>query len=210
MSMLAVAAHPGRARVTQYNYEPATELRDLVSRAQSGDAEAFGAIYDRYVSPVYRYVAHRVGGDKHLAEDLTSNVFVRALTALRRFHWQGRDLSAWLLTIARHLVADHYKSSRYRLEQLDPAPYGHAAAPLTAEEGPDESTLRYLDNVRLLGAVNQLSETQRECIVLRFILGLSIEETAAVLGRSAGAVKALQLRATRNLRRLLPRVVDAE
>ncbi|MGH3744552.1 MAG: sigma-70 family RNA polymerase sigma factor, partial [Mycobacteriales bacterium] len=87
----------------------------LVARAQAGDAEAFGEIYDRYVDLIYRYIYYRVGS-KQLAEDLTSETFLRALRRIGSFTWQGRDVGAWFVTIARNLVTDHYKSSRYRLE----------------------------------------------------------------------------------------------
>ena len=87
----------------------------LVERAQAGDAEAFGLIYDRYVDTVFRFIYFRVG-NRPLAEDLTSDTFLRALKRIGSFTWQGRDLGAWLVTIARNLVADHFKSGRYRLE----------------------------------------------------------------------------------------------
>src|SRR5690606_2206251 len=91
------------------------ELRTLVLRAKTGDAEAFGTLYDRYLDLVYRYVYFRVGSHP-LAEDLTSETFLRALRRIADFTWQGRDFGAWLVTIARNLVADHFKSGRYRLE----------------------------------------------------------------------------------------------
>jgi RNA polymerase sigma-70 factor (ECF subfamily) len=87
----------------------------LVERAQAGEAEAFGLLYDRYFDTVFRFVYFRVG-NRQLAEDLTSDTFLRALKRIGSFTWQGRDLGAWLVTIARNLVADHFKSGRYRLE----------------------------------------------------------------------------------------------
>ena len=90
-------------------------LKALVLRARDGDAEAFGSLYDHYVELVYRYVYYRVGTHQ-LAEDITSETFLRALRRICDFHWQGKDFGAWLVTIARNLVADHFKSGRYRLE----------------------------------------------------------------------------------------------
>ena len=87
----------------------------LVERAQDGDGEAFGQLYDHYADTVYRYIYYRVGG-KATAEDLTSETFLRALRRIGTFTYQGRDFGAWLVTIARNLVADHFKSSRFRLE----------------------------------------------------------------------------------------------
>ena len=95
--------------------DPAAEVWALVERAQAGESEAFGLIYDRYVDTVFRFVYFRVG-NRQLAEDLTSDTFLRALKRIGSFTWQGRDLGAWLVTIARNLVADHFKSGRYRLE----------------------------------------------------------------------------------------------
>src|SRR5438552_5545748 len=90
----------------------------LVERARDGDPDGFAALYDRYVDRVYRFVLYRVSGDNALAEDITSEVFVRALRKIKGFTWQGRDVGAWFLTIARNLVLDHFKSGRARLEVL--------------------------------------------------------------------------------------------
>lgn len=90
-------------------------MMDLVERAQAGESDAFGRLYDQYSDTVYRYIYYRVGG-KATAEDLTSETFLRALRRIGTFTWQGRDFGAWLVTIARNLVADHFKSSRFRLE----------------------------------------------------------------------------------------------
>ncbi len=81
-------------------------MMELVERAQAGEAEAFGRLYDQYSDTVYRYIYYRVGG-KATAEDLTSETFLRALRRISTFTWQGRDFGAWLVTIARNLVADH-------------------------------------------------------------------------------------------------------
>lgn len=172
----------------------------LVERAQAGDGEAFAELYDRYVLMVYRYVSYRVGG-REVAEDLTSETFLRALRRIDTFTWQGRDVGAWFVTIARNLVADHYKSSRYRLELTvqDVA----ESAPVPLVEGPEAAVLAGLDNVALLDAVRRLSPEQQECVALRFLQDLSVAETAAVMGKNDSAVKALQHRAVRSLSRLL-------
>ncbi|MGH3423136.1 MAG: sigma-70 family RNA polymerase sigma factor, partial [Nocardioidaceae bacterium] len=87
----------------------------LVDLACKGDAEAFGQLYDHYLPGVFRFVYYRVSS-RTLAEDLTSETFTRALRSIGKFRWQGKDFGAWLTTIARNLVADHFKSSRQRLE----------------------------------------------------------------------------------------------
>lgn len=174
---------------------------DLVARAQAGDAEAFGELYDRYVEVVYRYIYYRVGSQP-LAEDLVSETFLRALRRISSFTWQGRDFAAWLVTIARNLIADHFKSSRYRLEisTADLLETGDRAA----EENPERAVIAGMENAALLAAVRQLGAEQQECVVLRFLQGLTVSETAQVMGKNEGAIKALQYRAVRSLARLLP------
>jgi RNA polymerase sigma-70 factor (ECF subfamily) len=171
----------------------------LVTRAQEGDAEAFGQLYDQYVDLVFRYIYYRVGS-RALAEDLTSETFLRALRRITSFTWQGRDVGAWFVTIARNLIADHYKSGRYRLEV--------ATADMLdadqAEDGPESAVLDSITNATLLDAVKELNPEQQECIVLRFLQGMSVAETALAMGKNEGAIKALQYRAVRALGRLLP------
>ncbi len=170
----------------------------LVTLAQDGDPEAFALLYERYVDVVYRYVYHRVGSH-HVAEDLTSETFVRALRRLDTFVWTGRDIAAWFVTIARNLVVDHVKSSRYKLEVTT----GELLDGVGREPSPEQSVLERLRDEQLLSAVKRLRPDQQECVALRFLQGLSLAETADVMGRSAGAVKQLQLRAIRSLHREL-------
>ncbi|MGH6657314.1 MAG: ECF subfamily RNA polymerase sigma factor, BldN family [Actinocrinis sp.] len=171
----------------------------LVELAQDGDGEAFGQLYDAYSDTVYRYIYYRVS-NKQLAEDLASETFLRALRRISTFTWQGRDFGAWLVTIARNLVADHFKSSRYRLE----VPTGEMLDSDQTESSPEDSVLAYLSNKALLDAVCQLNAQQQECVTLRFLHGLSVAETAKIMGKNDGAIKTLQYRAIRTLARLLP------
>lgn len=174
-------------------------IQALVDLARDGDAEAFGQLYDHYVGGVYRFVYYRVGSPQ-LAEDLTSETFVRGLRAIQRFSWQGKDFGAWLTTIARNLIADHFKSSRSRLEIVsDDVPEGPVTAPST-----EDDVLSLLTNEILFETVAALPPEQRDCILMRFIQGLSIAQTAAALGRTEGAIKQLQLRAVRNLAKAIP------
>nr|WP_241266225.1 ECF subfamily RNA polymerase sigma factor, BldN family [Streptomyces boncukensis] len=174
-------------------------MMDLVERAQGGEAEAFGQLYDQYSDTVYRYIYYRVGG-RATAEDLTSETFLRALRRIGTFTWQGRDFGAWLVTIARNLVADHFKSSRFRLEVTT----GEMLDANEVERSPEESVLESLSNAALLEAVRKLNPQQQECVTLRFLQGLSVAETARIMGKNEGAIKTLQYRAVRTLARLLP------
>jgi RNA polymerase sigma-70 factor (ECF subfamily) len=172
---------------------------DLVHAAQDGDRSAFAALYDRYVDVVFRYVLFRVG-DRELAEDVTSETFLRALRRIESVSYQGRDVGAWFVTIARNLVLDHVKSSRFRLEVAT----AEVDDSRPAESGPEQQVLSNVTRTALLQCVGQLGDDQRECIVLRFLQGLSVAETAKVMARNEGAVKALQHRAVRRLAQLLP------
>jgi RNA polymerase sigma-70 factor (TIGR02952 family) len=175
------------------------DLREVVARARAGEPDAFAVLYDRYADLIYRFVYYRVGAHA-LAEDLTSETFLRALRRIDLFTWQGKDFGAWLVTIARNLVLDHFKSSRYRLEVCTADPL----EPDGWEEGPERAVLDSFTHRALFSAVRQLGGEQRECVVLRFLHGLSVAETAEIMGKNTGAVKALQYRATRSLARIFP------
>jgi RNA polymerase sigma-70 factor, ECF subfamily len=177
----------------------ATRLIALVELARGGDAEAFGQLYDHYHPQVYRFLYYRVGSQT-LAEDLTSDTFFRALRSMSSFRWQGKDFGAWLMTIARNLTTDHYKSGKNRLEVTteDMSPHD------SATEGPEATVMAHLTNETLMAALKKLPVEQQECLVMRFLQGLSISETAQTMGRSDGAIKQLQLRAVRNLAKLMP------
>jgi RNA polymerase sigma-70 factor (ECF subfamily) len=175
------------------------EVWTLVRAAQGGDPEAFGQIYDRYVDLVFRYAYHRLG-DRALAEDLTSETFVRALRRLASLTYQGRDVGAWLVTITRNLILDHLKSSRHRMEVVT----DDLRQADRATDGPENTVLDRLTSAALLRCVRQLGAEQQECVVLRFLHGLSVAETAAIMGKNEGAIKALQHRAIRRLATLLP------
>jgi RNA polymerase sigma-70 factor (ECF subfamily) len=179
------------------------EVMGLIYRAQRGEAEAFGLLYDRYFDTVFRFVYFRVG-NRQLAEDLTSDTFLRARKRIGRFTWQGRDIGAWLVTIARNLVADHFKSARYRLEVTVGDVLDANIEERRAPDDPELSAIGYLTNLDLLKAVKQLNPEQQECIILRFLMGFSVAETAQVMAKKAGAITMLQYRAVRTLRRQLP------
>lgn len=184
--------------------DPAAAVWALVERAQSGEAEAFGLIYDRYVDTVFRFIFFRIG-NRQMAEDLTAEAFLRALRHIGSFTWQGRDPGAWLTTIARNIVADYYKSGRYRLEYATGDIFDADPEDQSPEGCPERSVIDHLTNLDLLTAVKQLNPEQRECVVLRFLQGYSVAETAQAMEKNEGAIKALQYRAVRTLARFLPK-----
>ncbi|MBD8870833.1 sigma-70 family RNA polymerase sigma factor [Nocardioides donggukensis] len=171
----------------------------LVELARGGDKEAFGLLFDHYHPSVYRFLFYRTRSQT-LAEDLASETFFRALRSMNNFRWQGKDFGAWLMTIARNLTTDHFKAGRTRLEQTTEDMGLHD----DATEGPENTVLSALTNEVLLTSLQELPKEQQECLIMRFLQGMSIAETAQVLGRSDGAVKQLQLRGVRNLAKLLP------
>ncbi len=177
---------------------PETDVPELVRRAQEGDNEAFGRLYDSYLDVVFRYVFYRVGSQA-MAEDIVSETFLRALRGIRSFTWQGHDIGAWFITIARNLVIDHKKSRRTRMEF--PTDDIAATADTQLVSGPEESVLAGVTSKALIDAVRMLSPEQRDCVVLRFLEGLSVRETALAMDKNEGAVKALQFRAVRSLAR---------
>lgn len=173
----------------------------LVDRARSGDGEAFAAIYDRYVDKVYRFIYFKVGHDQALAEDLTSDTFMRALRRIKDFSWQGRDIGAWLITIARNLVFDHYKSGRSRLEVTGIDPTFEGGGDDVVD--PENEALASVTRSELRAAIHMLNPEQAEVIELRFLQDLSVSETAAALDKTEGSIKAMQFRAVKTLYRLV-------
>jgi RNA polymerase sigma-70 factor (ECF subfamily) len=178
--------------------EEHTEIWDLVGRAQAGDGEAFGQLYDRYVDTVFRFIYFRIN-DRTLAEDFTSETFLRALRRISTISYQGRDIGAWFITIARNIILDHLKSARARLETTT----GDTIEGDDRAPSPEAAVIEALTSETLMAAVSRLGDEQRECVMLRFIQGLSVSETAAVMGKNDGAIKALQHRAVRKLADLL-------
>lgn len=204
---VALADRPSETLVVPAQRPPAAdgppESWRVVERAQAGDTEAFAQIYRDCHDAVYTFVYWRVNRDKELAQDLTGDTFTRALGRIGTVAWQGRDIKAWLITIARNLVADHFKSAHWQ-RTITVAEVRDEDPDLGPEGNPEKAAVDHLSNITLLRAVTQLSAEQRECIILRFLKGLSVAETAWAMGKNEGAIKALQHRAITSLRRLVP------
>jgi len=179
-----------RAPASRRSPEQAEE-RLLVEAAQK-DTGRFAELYEINFERVYAFVARRVG-DRDAAEDLTSEVFHKALANLRRFEWRGAPFAAWLLRIAANAIADRASRVGRELAVDNPPELGAEA---TAEVDLEEVEHR----ARLFRLVEQLPADQRRVIALRFAEEKSIREIAEALGRSEGAVKQLQFRGLENLR----------
>jgi RNA polymerase sigma-70 factor, ECF subfamily len=180
----------------------------LVTRAQAGDTDAFAALYRKHHPNVFRFIRSRTGS-LHTAEDLASDVWVRALNGIGRIEYQGRDFGAWLTTIARNITADYFKSKRVQL--VTPVEDMHTWD-LAAGDDPEREAVTSVARAeagRLLSEViAKLTPGQRQVIELRFYEGLNTVESAAAMGVEVGAAKTLQSRATASLRRQLAEVTS--
>ncbi|WP_405966007.1 sigma-70 family RNA polymerase sigma factor [Streptomyces sp. NBC_00723] len=154
-----------------------------MERAQAGDSAAFAQLYSAYSDTVYRYVYCRVGG-KATAEDLCSEVFVRAFARLHTFTWQGRDFGAWLVTIARNLVADHFASARFRLEVTT----GEFLGSNESERSSEDITIESHRNSGLADALNRLPCRMRQVTWL-WALGTPTAHIAQQLRISPSTVR---------------------
>ena len=168
----------------------------LVKQAQKGDEEAFTQLYEEYFTKIYRYVALRIGNEME-AEDIAQQVFLRALQSIGSFKWRGVPFSSWLFRIAHNQVVDYLRRKAKRTT----VPLNEVQ--VFADHNPQEEVEQELDLERLAAAVNHLTKAQREVISLRFTGELSTAETAKVMGKSQGAVKALQHSAIVALRKTL-------
>ncbi len=169
--------------------------RRLVDRAQAGDAEAFGQLYDAFIDRVYRFVFFRVT-DVETAEDLTSQVFLKAWENLESYRPKGPFL-AWLYAIARNTVIDNYRT-RKQTVSLD------EAAPIAAQDDKlDEHLELEFEMKSLQAAMQHLTEEQKEVLILKFIADYDTSQIARRMGKSEGAVRALQMRALQALARVM-------
>jgi len=172
--------------------------RDLVEQACAGDPAAFALLYDRYVHKIYSYIIMRVG-DSESAQDLTADVFLRALESLDSYEWRGHPFSSWLFRIAHNRVVDHLR----RQERRRHLPLLEEALQVTNGLEPSHLVEKQLSREQLLAAIEQLTDVQREIIALRFTAELTIAQVSRVLGISEGAVKARQHSALNALRRIM-------
>ncbi len=171
---------------------------DLAVRAGRGDAEAFGALYDRYADAVYRYVFYRVR-DQTEAEDLTSEVFMRALRAMPRYEPRQAFL-AWLYRIARNAVIDRARRQRQQVSFEDAL--RHPDADRVVD--PDARLFAAADAETVRAALRKLTPLQQEVIVLRFVEGLTTSEIGKIVGKRDGTVRGIQFRALGALREMFP------
>jgi RNA polymerase sigma-70 factor (ECF subfamily) len=185
--------------------DDSTPIRDaseeeLLIGAASFDEAALGELYDRYEARIYSYIYRRTGNSA-LAEDLTAQVFLKMLEAIRGGKAWHSSFSGWLYRIAHNAVIDFYRQ-RDRQKQTD---LEDAATLVDSDHNPVVIAETNMDATHLRGAISRLTEEQAEVISLRFLEGYSISEVAIMMDKTEGSIKALQYRAVATLRQLLQR-----
>jgi RNA polymerase sigma-70 factor (ECF subfamily) len=174
-------------------------MEQLVSRAQQGDRDALEELYLLHFDRIYSYL-HMTVGNRHDAEDLTTQTFLKMLEAIGRFQWRSVPFSAWLFRIAHNVAIDHFRATqRIQPEEEVPEP------PDAAEPPAEETALEMIGSKSMLQLIEGLSDDQRQVLILKFVYRFSNAEAAEILGKSEGAVKSLQHRALTSLQKQVGR-----
>jgi len=170
---------------------------NLIKRAIKGEASAFGSLYDCYQPKIYRFVLIKVGRREE-AEDLTHQTFLNAWQGMESYKHMGFPFSSWLYKIAKNQIADFYRSHKNEtsLEKVDPE---YFVAPASVQFETEEK----MEMEKVVLAIRKLKPEYQDVIAIRFVEDLSIQEAAKALEKSEGAVKLLQHRAIKELKRLL-------
>jgi RNA polymerase sigma-70 factor, ECF subfamily len=174
-------------------------VRELVDRAQKGDRQALEELYLIHFDRIYSYL-HVSVGNRHDAEDLTTQTFLKMLESINKFRWQSAPFSAWLFRIAHNLAMDHFRASR-RWQPEEEVPEPLADESTSAEEGAFES----IGRKSMLELIDELSGEQQQVLTLKFVFNFSNAEAATILGKTEGAIKSLQHRALVSLHKQLER-----
>ena len=177
--------------------DPTADLRRLVERAQAGDRAALEELYLLHFDRIYSYL-HLSVGNRHDAEDLTNQTFVKMIESIERFQWRTVPISAWLFRIAHNLAMDHFRAGRrWQPEEEPPEPRG------SAERSAEEAAFHSIGRKSMLAMIEELSPDQQQVLTLKFLFGFANADAAAILGKTEGAVKSLQHRALASLQRQL-------
>src|SRR6059036_211613 len=170
-------------------------VRRLVERAQQGDREALEELYLLHFDRIYSYL-HMSVGNRHDAEDLTTQTFLKMLESVGKFRWRSAPFSAWLFRIAHNLAMDHFRANRrWQPEEEVPEPdpgEGSAA---------EEEALESIGRRSMLELIQKLSHEQQQVLTLKFVFNFSNAEAATILDKTEGAIKSLQHRALASLQR---------
>ena len=186
-----------------YGVAAADRVRRLVERARTGEREALEDLYLLHFDRIYSYL-HMSVGNRHDAEDLTTQTFLKMLESIGRFRWQSAPFSAWLFRIAHNLAMDHFRASkRWQPEEDVPEPEGEE------EPSAEAAAMQSLGRESMLELIERLSEDQKQVLTLKFVFNFSNGEVATILGKSEGAIKSLQHRALVSLQKQIARTSAA-
>ena len=175
--------------------EPTRQLRRLVELAQQGDRAALEELYLLHFDRIYSYL-HMSVGNRHDAEDLTTQTFLKMLESIGRFRWQSAPFSAWLFRIAHNLAMDHFRANRrWQPEEEVPEPEG------SEESSAEEDALQAIGRQSMLELIEDLSPEQQQVLTLKFVFNFSNGEAATILDKTEGAIKSLQHRALVSLQK---------
>jgi RNA polymerase sigma-70 factor, ECF subfamily len=171
------------------------EIRKLVERAQAGEREALEELYLIHFDRIYSYL-HMTVGNRHDAEDLTTQTFLRMLESIGKFRFQSAPFSAWLFRIAHNLSMDHFRANkRWQPEEDVPE------TPGSEERSAEEEAFHALGRKSMLELIEGLSHEQQQVLTLKFVFNFANGEAATILGKTEGAVKSLQHRALASLQK---------
>src|SRR6266480_2005616 len=185
------------APTTQKKESEAARVRALVDQAQQGDREALEELYLIHFDRIYSYL-HVSVGNRHDAEDLTTQTFVKMLESISKFRFRAAPFSAWLFRIAHNLAMDHFRAARrWQPEEDVPEPPGQVE--LSAED----EALHSIGRASMLELIEGLSHEQQQVLTLKFVFNFGNAEAATILGKTDGAVKSLQHRALVSLQKQL-------
>jgi len=172
-------------------------MEQLVAEAQNGNSDSFGKLYDMMVDQIYRYVYYRAGSEE--AEDLTELVFLKAWENIHQYKSGKANFSAWIFRIAHNLVIDFYRETKNNyIQELD-----ENLVDTSIEANTDLRAHRSLNRDILYDAMKELKDNYRQVLTLKYINGFSNVEIATVLDKSQEALRILQFRALRSLRKIL-------
>lgn len=171
--------------------------RVLVFRAQRGDREAFAKLYAKYLDAIYRYVFFRTGQDQARAEDLCSDVFVKAWEKLAQFEATKASFKTWLYQVARNTVIDSYRKRRLETVALADQPDIADSTDIQAD------MIDQMDLKQIHLALNHLTSEQQEVITYKFIEGLSNDQICQIMGKNHQTIRAMQYRALKKLKQLV-------
>jgi RNA polymerase sigma-70 factor, ECF subfamily len=175
--------------------ESTERIRRLVEQAQAGDRDSLEELYLIHFDRIYSYL-HMSVGNRHDAEDLTTQTFLKMLESIKRFRWQSAPFSAWLFRIAHNLAMDHFRANR-RWQPEEDVP----ETPGDEEPSAEAQALQSIGRQSMLELIENLSHEQQQVLALKFVFNFPNAEVATILGKTEGAVKSLQHRALVSLQK---------